>query len=1134
MSNMITIDKRFEKSVNLFFDLGKKDKIDSYISTSASDRILKQYMDSLKKGNKGRVSMLIGPYGKGKSHLLLVLLYKLEHMEKPYLPVLISYGQQDLKEEFLVGLQRALQRAGIKDIQPDSYYTEAIRQIELWKEKYTDTYRNMEKQLSTYNINGKELEKQLKQYSKKALKIFRKIYPELTSGGVFEPLIRTDLKENIVSINEQLSRKYGYRGMFVVFDEFGKYIEGHNLQGYENDMKVLQDMCELGVKTDEPQFHLTMVTHKSIKEYGNTVDKRIMDGFMGIEGRIREIYYVDSVQNHYEMIASVLKKDKNLFRQEVIENDNSGYTLNLKNGYKNAYFRSIFSEKEFEKIVCQGCYPLTTVAAYLLLHISWKMAQNERTIFTFLAGQDVNGLPALIKKYGEKHYFGGEVIYDYFENTFREEVKNTQVHGEWLKADYVLEQVTTEEEKSFIKNLALLEMVHKENEMPVTEENIALALGISLEKCEKIRKILEKKQFLVYRKATNHCRLKNNIGVNLEEEMKRVIASSKTDIRNVLSKVAEMQYELPKRYNLHFKMTRFFEYEFFHSTELLELKTFKYLFDDRFSDGKIILLLEHTDSDSVEEFVQKLQDERVIIMNPHKDFSGGNLVEQYEAIKKLKKNQEFLDENKAIITELEIYRQDLYFEINSMLEDVYRIENKNCELHGICVEGQVNSRQHFNRLLSDICDQYYHKAPRVNHELINRNNLSAQIRKARNKLMSEILEHKDMSIYLKGTSAEATIYRAAFMRAGDESGIPYTVNIIKDFVYASAGKMNEFSELYDILQGKNLGIRKGIISLYIAKVLSELSDLPVIYCQNKEVALTSEILANIDLRPVDYSLYVEKSTVEKEKYLKSLEKLYSVEDGNQNLEKIVDGMLGWYRALPRYSASYQKGLDNEQIRFRELLRGQDKNPRNLLFKNLPDLFKTEDFEELFLKIKTCKEKVDAHMNKVYAELGIEVRKNLGGNETDDLYNLLKQWSRKHKNYMENHVCTSEFVRFYQFIENLEGYEDAVILSDMSKVLTDTFPDNWSDGSQEHFLKCLEMVLQETNQKNDEEDNRKVRFVASDGEIIEKSYSEAEADGTGIFLQNAIEDALEEFDGSIDNSQKVAILVQALEKVIRNG
>ena len=138
--------------------------------------------------------------------------------------------------------------------------------------------------------------------------------------------------------------------MFVVFDEFGKYIEGHNLQGYENDMKVLQDMCELGVKTDEPQFHLTMVTHKSIKEYGNTVDKRIMDGFMGIEGRIREIYYVDSVQNHYEMIASVLKKDKNLFRQEVIDNDNSGYTLNLKNGYKNAYFRSIFSEKEFDKI----------------------------------------------------------------------------------------------------------------------------------------------------------------------------------------------------------------------------------------------------------------------------------------------------------------------------------------------------------------------------------------------------------------------------------------------------------------------------------------------------------------------------------------------------------------------------------------------------------------------------------------------------------------------------------------------------------------------------------------------------------------------------------------------------------------
>ena len=1134
MGNMITIDKRFEKSVNLFFDLGKKEKINSYIPTSASDRIIMQYMESLKKGNKDRVSMLIGPYGKGKSHLLLVLLDKLEHMKKPYLPVLISYGQQDLKEEFLVGLQRALQRAAINDIQPESYYGEALRQISLWKDKYPDTYGKMEKQLAAYNISTEELEAQLSQYSNKALQIFRDIYPELTSGGVFEPLIRTDLKENIVSINQQLSQKYGYQGMFVVFDEFGKYIEGHNLKGYENDMKVLQDMCELGVKMDEPQFHLTMVTHKSIKEYGNTVDKRIMDGFMGIEGRIREIYYVDSVQNHYEMIANVLKKDEKIFRNEVMDNKNSGYVLNYENGYKNAYFKSIFSVEEFGKIVCQGCYPLTAVAAYLLLHISWKIAQNERTIFTFLAGQDVNGLPSLLKKYGENRYFGGEVIYDYFENTFREEVKNTQVHGEWLKADYVLGQVTTEEEKNFVKNLTLLEMMHRESEMPVTQDNIALSMGITLSECERIRKTLEKKQFVVYRKTTNLCRLKNSIGVNLEEEIKRVRNSTNIDVRNVLKSVSEMQYELPKRYNLHYKMTRFFEYEFLHDTELLKLKTFSYLFEKNFSDGKIILLLEHVDKDKIEELIQKLQDERVVILNPCENFKGQNLIEQYEAIHKLRKDHEFIDENKAIITELEIYQQDLYFEINSMVEDTYQIENGNCKVQGLCVDGNISSRQQFNRLLSGICNQYYHQAPRVNHELINRNNLSTQIRKARNKLVSEILTKSDMGIYLKGTSAEATIYRAAFMHADDKSGIPYTISIIKDFVYSSAGQMNVFSKLYDTLQGKNLGVRRGIIPLYIAKVLSELSDLPIIYCQNKEVELSAEILGNIEREPQDYCLYIEKATVEKEEYLKSLESLYGIQSDVQNLGAIVEGMLGWYRSLPRFSASYKRGLEKEQIRFRELLHGQDKNPRNLLFKNLPELFHTDSFEELFLKVKNSKEVIDLHMSQVYAEMGRDVKEILGGTATDDLCNLLRQWSRKNKSYTENHVCSSELVRFYQFVESVDGYDEMIILSDMSKALTDTFPENWNDGSQKHFLERLEMVMQETNQQSEAEDCKKVRFVASDGEIIEKAYSEAESDGTSIFLQNAIEDALDEFDGSIDNTQKVAILVQALEKVIRNG
>lgn len=1137
MGKLITIDKRFEKSVNLFFDIGNKEKIGSYIETYSSKEIINQYFESLKPGNRERVSMLIGPYGKGKSHLLLVLIDRLEHLDKPFLPVIISYGQQDLKKEFILGLQKALNRAGIKDIYPDSYHTEAVRQILMWKRNYKDTYKALEKILREKNISTDKFTEDLGRYSEKSLKIFREIYPKLTSGGIFEPLIQTDLKGNFISINKQLAEKYGYGGIFVVFDEFGKYIEGHNLKGYENDMKVLQDMCELAVKSDEPQFHLTMVTHKGIKEYGNTVDKRIMDGFMGIEGRIKEIYYIDSVQSHYELISSVLKKDKRLFKSEVAENEMSGYRHIVSESYKHPYFKALFSYEEFETIVGMGCFPLTPVAAYLLLNISWKIAQNERTLFTFLAGGDINGLGNLIRINGEKTYFGGEVVYDYFENVFREEVNNENVHSEWLKADYAINNTDNEEEIKFIKNLALIHMLHKENEMPATDLNVALSMGIDSKKCEEIRDNLIKSNLIVYRKKRRLCRLKNSIGVDVEEEINRIkvdIASG-TDMVSYLNKISCMKYELPKRYNFQYKMTRFFQYEFFYGKEFTGLNTFKYLFDEKFSDGKIILLLNHVEDSEIDNVLNSIRDRRIVVINPASDFSGKDLLERYAAIELLENDEEFINNNRVVLPELELYRQEIYFDINDILESNYLIENGNCKVYSLTATDGVKDSQDFNRLLSSICDKYYQAAPKINHELINRNHISSQTRKARANLISGILGHQDMDIYLKGTSAEATIYRAAVVRAGGDAGTMEMQEIIKEFVYGSAGKKRSFDILYGKLQGKDFGIRKGIIPLYLARVLSELNDMPVIYCLDKEVVISSEILENVEECPEDYSLYLEKATVEKEEYLSSLKKLFNVGDSDDILNSIIGGMLNWYRALPQYSSSYRNGLTKTQIRFRQTLRGQDKNAGELLFKVFPQIFETGDFREVFINIKDIKRLLDTHMDRVYQEYGTMVRRAFGGSAGDDIHNLIKKWKRENNQYLKNHVCSVKLSGLAEFAEHMEGYEDSAILGDLSKILIDIFPENWSDTSQDTLEKQLISVLNEVSESNEESGGLgKVRFTASDGNIIEKSYDRLEEDGTGVFLQNAIEEALEEFDDVIDNKQKVAVLINTLERVIKNG
>ena len=48
--------------------------VNRYIPTRSSVSILKQYLTNIVRGQGEHATILIGPYGKGKSHLLLVLL----------------------------------------------------------------------------------------------------------------------------------------------------------------------------------------------------------------------------------------------------------------------------------------------------------------------------------------------------------------------------------------------------------------------------------------------------------------------------------------------------------------------------------------------------------------------------------------------------------------------------------------------------------------------------------------------------------------------------------------------------------------------------------------------------------------------------------------------------------------------------------------------------------------------------------------------------------------------------------------------------------------------------------------------------------------------------------------------------
>lgn len=307
--DLVKIDHRFEKSVNLLLDLNDRSKLKLYIPTRSSVKLLENYLNEVGSFSGKRANILIGPYGKGKSHLLLVLMAMLSgeasdeleelitkitkideestiiieniYRKKKLLPVIINPNSGTLAQAFVRSLSQALKREDLLDIVPDNYFSEALKIIDQWKKFYKNTYKLFQQELGN---QAEDLLRGLKNFDYDALNQFRRIYPKLTSGSIFNPIIDDDVISVYRSVNRNICEKHGYDGIYIIFDEFSKYVEGHSEEGFSSDMKTLQDICELCNASKDEQLHLTCVAHKAIRAYGDSLSKEIKNAFQGVEG----------------------------------------------------------------------------------------------------------------------------------------------------------------------------------------------------------------------------------------------------------------------------------------------------------------------------------------------------------------------------------------------------------------------------------------------------------------------------------------------------------------------------------------------------------------------------------------------------------------------------------------------------------------------------------------------------------------------------------------------------------------------------------------------------------------------------------------------------------------------------------
>lgn len=148
MNQMISVASGFQFSVNIGYDLNNDDKLRNFIPTRSALELLEDILSSTAPSSTNRARVLIGAYGKGKSHIVLTILAMLlkkdlslfeklmpKVQENPrllqlvqnyyesnnrILPVVITGSSTSLTQAFTLSLQHTLSEFGLLDSMPET------------------------------------------------------------------------------------------------------------------------------------------------------------------------------------------------------------------------------------------------------------------------------------------------------------------------------------------------------------------------------------------------------------------------------------------------------------------------------------------------------------------------------------------------------------------------------------------------------------------------------------------------------------------------------------------------------------------------------------------------------------------------------------------------------------------------------------------------------------------------------------------------------------------------------------------------------------------------------------------------------------------------------------------------------
>lgn len=1200
LSENISVFDNFQYAINIGYDLYSEDKIRNYIPTESAVDLMEDIILSTSPSSSDRARIFVGPYGKGKSHLALVILSMLcrndselysnvlsmichtkpelcdyikafHKANKKLLPVVVQGSGMGIRQSLLFALRKALENVDLSGFMPETYFKAAILAIKNWKNSYPETYKNF---VNEINCSVEEFENELNSYNNKYYEEFVSIYPSLTSGSEFNPVNGMD----VVALYSEVAAKikeHGYEGIFVVYDEFSKYLEGNIKKIAGDEIKALQDFAECCNRSKNNQIHILLISHKNILNYIDNLSKTKVDAWKAVSNRFKSVELNTSPSQTYDLLSKVISHNENWFgkfkKKYSIEFDK---IIRIWNDSK------IFSDMNegIDKLT-YSCYPLSPITLFMLPRISEEIAQNERTLFTFMSSKTQKNTLSMYLSSHKDDMFNivtPDYIFDYFEPLFKAEAYDKPIHKYWKAAKVALKKLDDNHllEKQIIKTLTLIYIIGRFDLLPPETNvisniydygNVRACAAISYLQSNNIIRVLDNK---------NHLRIVEHTDIDIDalisDETEKI--KLKRDVTSILNEYVNGKVVYPNSYNDRNYVIRYFDLKFINASELDSIICQDVLLENISGDGAVYAVVNDAGNmNSVRKCISKFTNTRIAFIVSKSDDDVSSYVYKYYAIKS------YIDvcEDTVVKDELSISLADLEEYMDDYIDSFMFPEYDKSEYFIGGIKRRVKRRSEWSFMLSKIYTDVFYNYPIINNEMINKNIISSQAQNSRNKVLSALLDN-DISadLGLKGSGQEVSIMRTTLKNKGmiicDNNGcsiklneledvkLQHVIDVIKVFVInASEPGGVSFSLLYDILQNpeNGIGLKKGIIPIYIACVLHYYKKYAVITKNNKEIELSSRLLDSINEKPDDFNIYVESWNAEKEEYISSLATIFSgyiktAELQYSNFDYIVRAMQRWYLQLPKYSKEVKKyydkfgvihNIDKATMKFVNLIKGAELNARETLFDKVIKIYGYEDFSKKIADdIKSSKLILDsAKINLInFIISNLRDKFDSRANENESFSSIVMNWYDSLNDMTKNHVFNDIDSGLLDLVSKITPNE-VEFIEQFAKIATGLRIDDWADVTVEVFFNAIDSFIETINSYNEKHDENssahvgsyKLTFINENGDETYKTFDLTEYSGMANLMYSDIEAMLDEYGEAISKNEKRQILVDIINNLL---